>query len=165
MGIEADNYYINDFSSELIELYNCIASSNDTFFYLVEQMDASWTNTHVFFENHHELVETYIRYRQDEIPMETLKDAIHKFCSDNKNEILNIIGKEYLKYPCNLLKEAETNLYRKMMRMHKLELEKHVLPPEDLNNNIETALKSAVYMNYRQLYNDRSEERRVGKEC
>lgn len=154
MGIEANDYYINDFSSELIELYNCIASSDNTFFYLVEQMDASWTNAHAFFKNHHELVETYVRYRQDDISMETLKDAIHRFCSDNKNELLNIIGKEYLKYPCILLKEAETNLFRKMVRMHKLEMEKHILPPEDLDDNIETALKSAVYMNYRQLYND-----------
>jgi DNA adenine methylase len=47
----------------------------------------------------------------------------------------------------------ETNLFRKMVRMHELEKEKHILPDADLNDNIETAIKSAVYMNYRYLYN------------
>lgn len=48
----------------------------------------------------------------------------------------------------------EKNLFRKMTRMHDLEIEKHILSDEDLNDNIETAIKSAVYMNYRFLYND-----------
>jgi DNA adenine methylase len=43
-----------------------------------------------------------------------------------------------------------------MVRMRELEIEKHLLPEGDLNDNIETAIKSAVYMNYRNLYNDRS---------
>ena len=39
--------------------------------------------------------------------------------------------------------------------MRELELEKHILPDGDLEDNIETAIKSAVYMNYRHLYNDK----------
>lgn len=39
--------------------------------------------------------------------------------------------------------------------MRQLEIEKHELPEEDLFDNIETAIKSAVYMNYRHLYNDK----------
>ena len=49
----------------------------------------------------------------------------------------------------------ETNLFRKMVRMHELEIEKNTLPDKDLNDNIETAIKSAVYMNYRHLYNNK----------
>lgn len=43
-----------------------------------------------------------------------------------------------------------------MVRMHELEMQKHELPLKDLNDNIETAIKSALYMNYRNLYNDKS---------
>lgn len=154
MGIEADEYYINDFSSELIELYNCIAYSNSKFFSFVEQMDNSWINAHEFFINHNELVDVYIKYRQGEMSKDELKETIHRFSLDNEKELLSIIGNEFLQYPCILLKEVETNLFRKMVRMHTLEQEKHILPLEDLNDNIETALKSAVYMNYRHLYND-----------
>ena len=155
MGIEANEYYVNDFSSELIELYHCIASSNEMFFSIVEQMDVAWANVHTFFTRHHELVDVYIKYRHDEMSKEILKETIHKFCSNNKEELLSIIGIEFLQYPCVLLKETETNLFRKMARMHTLEQEKHILPLDDLNDNIETALKSAVYMNFRHLYNDR----------
>lgn len=48
----------------------------------------------------------------------------------------------------------ETTLSRKMTRMHELEKEKHILPEKDLYDNIETAIKGAVYMNYRHLYNN-----------
>lgn len=154
MGVEADEYYINDFSSELIELYNCIASSNSIFFSFVEQMDKSWINAHEFFIKHNEIVDIYTKYKQGEISKEELKETIHKFCIDNEHELLSIIGNEFLQHSCILLKEVETNLFRKMARMHTLEQEKHILPSKDLNDNIETALKSAVYMNYRHLYND-----------
>ena len=50
----------------------------------------------------------------------------------------------------------ETNLFRKMSRMNELEMEKHLLPDNDLLDNIETAIKSAVYMNYRHMYNDKT---------
>lgn len=42
-----------------------------------------------------------------------------------------------------------------MTRMHDLELKKFELPENDLYDNIETAIKSAVYMNFRNLYNSK----------
>lgn len=43
-----------------------------------------------------------------------------------------------------------------MSRMRELEIEKHILPEKDLLDNIETAIKSALYMNYRHMYNNKS---------
>lgn len=43
-----------------------------------------------------------------------------------------------------------------MSRMRELEIEKHILPEKDLLDNIETAIKSALYMNYRHMYNNMS---------
>lgn len=153
MGLDADKYYINDFSSELIDLYKCIASSESKFFSYVEQMDLSWEKAYDFFSNHQELVDTYLKYRQEEISKEDLKRIIHSFCLNTQGELLSVIG-TFSQFPNIFLKEVETNLFRKMVRMHTLEIEKHILPLEDLNDNIETALKSAIYMNYRYLYND-----------
>lgn len=42
--------------------------------------------------------------------------------------------------------------------MRELEIEKHILPDNDLLDNIETAIKSAVYMNYRHMYNSKDIE-------
>ena len=155
MGIEAEEYLINDFSSELIELYHCIETSDPDFFRYTQQMDDSWNNAVGFFKTNPQLIDTYIGYRNEQIGKVELKEFIHTFCTNNKQSILDIIGNEFASFSCNLLKEVETNLFRKMVRMHELELEKHILPGSDLEDNIETAIKSAVYMNYRHLYNDK----------
>lgn len=156
MAVRAREYYINDFSSELIALYNSIATSDKDFFLYVKMMDKSWENAVSFFNNNKILVTTYQKYINDEINKEDLKLIVHQFCKDKKDDILSIIGKDFLSYSCILIKEMEKNLFRKMSRMRELEIEKHTLPESDLFDNIETAIKSAVYMNYRHMYNDNS---------
>lgn len=156
MGILASEYHINDFSSELIEVYNNIATSNKDFFCYAEEMDKSWENAVKFFTSSSELVDTYIGYHKEQIGKNELKAYIHSFCKNKEKEILDIIGDSFNKHSCTLLKEVETNLFRKMVRMRELEIEKHELPEKDIYDNIETAIKSAVYMNYRNLYNDKN---------
>lgn len=51
MGVEADQYYINDFSPELIELYHCIEKSDTEFFKYAEMMDVSWNKSADFFRS------------------------------------------------------------------------------------------------------------------
>ena len=152
MAIKSERYYINDFSKELIDLYNNIANVDRQFFAYASEIDNAWKRAYDFFSNHKELIELYIDYRTDVFSKETLKTSIKEFCQKNSLEILDII-----QYFCNLpnilLKEFETNLYRKMSRMKVLELEKCQLPAKDLCDNLETAIKSAVYMNFRYLYN------------
>ena len=155
MGIDADEYFINDFSTELIDLYRCIEKSDKEFFKYTAMMDESWKKSLDFFRANHQLVETYIGYRKELIGKGELKEFIHTFCNNNRQSILDIIGCEFASLPCILIKEMETNLFRKMVRMHELEIQKHILPDGDLDDNIETAIKSAVYMNYRHLYNDK----------
>lgn len=155
MAIKAKEYYINDFSYELISLYNYIANSEKAFFHYAEAIDKSWKNSVLFFNNNKLLIDIYLRYRNNEINKENLKTIIHQFCKDKKNEIIGIIGNEFSHYSCILVKEMEINLFRKMSRMHELEIEKHILPDNDLLDNIETAIKSAVYMNYRYMFNDK----------
>lgn len=156
MAFRAKEYHINDFSSELISLYKSIAISHPAFFHYAELMDTSWENAVLFFNNNKVLVETYLRYRNKEINKDELKTFVHQFCMNKKEDILHIIGEEFYSYSCILVKEMETNLFRKMSRMNELEMEKHLLPDNDLLDNIETAIKSAVYMNYRHMYNDKT---------
>ena len=156
MAVEASEYHINDFSLELIALYNNIAKSDKDFFHYTEMIDKSWKNAVLFFSDNQVLIDTYIKYRNDEISKEDIKSFVHQFCKEKKEDILHIIGEEYSSLPCVLIKEMEKNLFRKMSRMRELEFKKHILPYSDLLDNIETAIKSAVYMNYRHMYNDNS---------
>ena len=155
MGINAKEHYINDFSEELIQLYDCISKTDKQFFQYAEAMDTSWENAERFFRNNNELVDVFIGFRNGQIDKESLKKYIGNFCSTQKNTIKSILTDDFCNVTCILEKEMETNLFRKMVRMHELEIQKHELPIDDLNDNIETAIKSAVYMNYRNLYNDK----------
>lgn len=156
MNIQAEKSYINDFSHELIALYNYIQTANKKFFYYAEMIDKSWENVSVFFQMNNELVNIYKDYREKNLSVEWLKNSIKSFCSCKQEEINNILPFEFFKLGGNILQEMPKNLFRKMSRMRVLEKEKHILPVEDVESNIETALKSAVYMNYRCLYNNKN---------
>lgn len=160
MSVQAKEYFINDFSSELISLYRYIASTDKRFFAYVEMMDDSWEKALKFFNENKVLVDMYKDYRENKITKEVLKGLVHDFCKRNEKELLLIISDEFVSYSCILLKETEKNLFRKMVRMREIELKKHILPDKDLLDNIETAIKSAIYMNYRFMYNDKTIERK-----
>lgn len=153
MAVKAKEYVINDFSSELISLYRYISTSDERFFEYVEMMDRSWTNARRFFDANRGLVDAYLKYRSGELNADGLKLFVRDFCVEKEAEIMDIVGDEFAVLSSALLPEMQTNLCRKMLRMRKLEMEKRELPAEDVLDNIETAIKSAVYMNYRFMYN------------
>lgn len=155
MGINAKEHYINDFSEELVQLYRYISKSDKDFFGYVEAMDASWYKAENFYHENKDLVDVYLGFRSGQIDKESLKLYITNFCYNKKGDIESILDNAFANKQCNLCKEIEANLFRKMVRMHELEIQKHELPLKDLNDNLETAIKSALYMNYRNLYNDR----------
>lgn len=153
MSIKSNEYYINDLSEELISLYNNIATSNKQFYRYAEAINIAWHKAGMFFNNHHELVDLYQKYRASTISNEELKTYISHFCELNYLEILNILDENLLRFENILIPETSKNIYRKMTRMRDLELKKFDLPERDLYDNIETSIKSALYMNFRNLYN------------
>ncbi len=155
-AITAKEFYINDLSSELIDLYKNISCSDSIFFKYVESIEKTWYNAKLFFESSSCLLELYKEYRKGAITKGDLVQQMKLFCIDNEQNILNIFSNELREFAHPLLLEMEINLARKMSRMRVLEEKKHILPEKDLEDNIETAIKSAVYMSFRQLYNDRS---------
>lgn len=154
MGINAREYYINDFSSELVELYKSIAKSDIVFFDYLSKIEESWKNCERFFNSNKILSEYFIRFRRNEIDKAELRKVLHDFCISNKDDILSMLCSEFTSFPCVLVEELEANLQRKMGRMRVLEIERNELSESDVYENILTAIKSAVYMNYRYLYNN-----------
>ena len=153
MAIQATEYFINDRSAELIALYRNIATANEYFFQYAETIDCIWKEIETLYEKSW-LSELYVSYRNGEIDKSGLKNAITLFCNRNKEDISNLIKPEFADYENILIKEIKGNLYRKMSRMHELELTKNILPEKDVKDNILCAMKSALYMFLRHLYND-----------
>lgn len=153
VSIAANNYFINDKSTELISLYECIASKNQDFFNYAKQIDASWSNADKFFYENPSLRDMYYAYRRDDIDGSKLKTKIVEFSKTAEQEIQSILCGDIKTCVEVLIQEMRTNLFRKMTRMKELEQIKHALPENDIADNIKTAIKSALYMYYRYLYN------------
>ncbi len=154
-GMLAKNYFINDFSEELISLYRNIATQDSRFFQYTRQIDLAWENAGKFFQENNEFVSLYQEFRTNTITEKELKRNIELQCGRLHNDILSILGDSFGMHQDVLTKEMNINLSRKMIRMKKLEQERHELPEKDLYDNVETAIRSAIYMYFRYLYNNK----------
>lgn len=154
MAIQANNYYINDYSTELINLYRAIQYSDNDFFNFIDGMELTWTNIEEFFEQHNaELEELYVQYRNGTISIEELCTRVDAFVTTYRTSTDELLVGIRLDVE-SLIQEMKRTLKDKMKRMKRIESGKGLLTDEDLGDNIETALKGSIYMYYRGLYNN-----------
>lgn len=154
-AMQARHSYINDLSVELTSFYCAIAARDADFFRYARLIDEAWRGADRFFDRCPELADLYGRYRRDSMSDERLGAEINALCEARRDEIVDILSPELRLEPKTLVDELARNLKRKLARMKKLEHKKHALPDDDINDNLRTAVKSALYMYFRRLYNDR----------
>lgn len=154
----AKNFFINDKSKDLIELYNNIKDEkNNLFINCLLEIDKSWCDVESIFNlNKETLVNIFILYRKN-ICKKTLKTKIISWVSTQEKELFHILPKS-INYNIEFYKnEVVINLYRKLNRMFAIEQKKGKLSKNDIKLNILTALKSALYMYYRYLHNNQKD--------
>ena len=152
MALEAKNYFINDLSDELIGLYDCIKHLDAQFFNYSEIINAAFESAKGFSNKHFDtLCKLYLQFRNEIIDFEQFSTQINDFIAKNNNEVKTICmfnkGSEFF------LNELTSTMKRKMRRMKVLEAQKGDMPTKDLKANIETTIKSSLYVFYRHLYN------------
>lgn len=155
MAFNAENYFINDKSVELINLYNFISDKNEIFYQWVNGIEIAWKNT-LNYACSVGLETLFICFRNNEINLSQVKNSIENFINENKARILSNLPSVFTMNKDVFISEIKINLIRKFQRMKKIELEKWLLPEEDVRINIETAFMSALYMYFRELYNDKN---------
>lgn len=153
----ANHYFINDKSKDLVDLYKNIKSEqNHELFNSLSAIDAYWKQLNeIYKKNKTLLISTFISLRNDE--NFNLKLAVEEKINGLESDFLYPLANNFnfdLKF---YVKELKVNIFRKMTRMRKIELEKGLLSHEDIDLNILTALKSSFYMYFRQLYNKPTE--------
>lgn len=153
-AMSANRLFINDFSKELISLYRGISQGDKNLFDCIVAMDKSWENATLFLKNNNVLIRIYENYRCGNIANEELTIRLKEFCAKSRKEIKEVLDAYFEAKTDVFLAEVFNNLCRKMKRMRVLEEQKYKLPNKDVENNIETAIKSALYMYFRYLYNN-----------
>ncbi len=154
-SINANKYFVNDKSHELINLYNAIREQDNIFFQTINEIIYNWTllekivNKNVSF-----FIKLYLKFSNNEINEVELKNQITDFVIKHSIEFNGMLEINFNVSINNFLKEINKNIINKTKRMKKIEEKKGKLPNKDIIDNIEGALKSAFYMHFRHLYNN-----------
>ena len=153
LNIDCKKSLINDKSSELILLYKLIKKGDKEFFKSLRQINDNWILLeNIVMNNKDELFDLYKLYKKDNL---TLEKSIEDFIEKHDKELGKLLRNEVDINLYNLIIEFKKNMISKFTRMNKLEMQRGLLSDEDVLNNIETAFKSAYYMYFRYLYNNK----------
>jgi len=154
-SIEANKMFINDKSHELINLYNAIAKKDKKFYAVVSEIMHNWSLLEDIIANNKNLfIEQYKNYSDDKTDETYVKNWVTHFVLKHSVEFNGMFDTTFNVNIENFLKELRKNIVNKMKRMKKIELERGILPDNDILDNMESALKSAFYMHFRHLYNN-----------
>ena len=154
-AIEAKRYFINDKSSELINLYTAIKNDDKTFFTFVNLIMKTWKDVLNLSNTHSDFIDKYKNNRNDNLLVKGVTELYQNDFDALHNELLEIVDNSFTN-PDLFLFEIKKNLFEKIARMNKLEKEIHPLCDEDILLNFQTGFLSGVYMYFRDLFNDKS---------
>ncbi|RXI95572.1 DNA adenine methylase [Anaerobacillus alkaliphilus] len=153
---EYNQAFVNDFSFELVSLYNLIKERNQLFHqYLIEIWDL-WSYFGELSKKYYELVrELYQQYKVDELSKEVLVIEIEKFVDRKRSEVGANLPRYFLVELDSLLNELKKSIYSKLDKIKRNEYKKGNLPEEDYSKNIEASFRASVYTYFRSIYNQR----------
>ena len=154
-ALDSNHYFINDRSSELINLYQMISEQNSIFLKKINDIEHNWSIMSSITENHtEELLKIYYEYKRKYINKQQLEDIISEFVYVNAEQFNGLLGCNFNIAIDNFVIELKKSFRNKIIRMDKLESEKGNLLHDDVILNLEGAFKNAFYMHFRYLYNN-----------
>lgn len=161
-AINKQNSIINDKSDELINLYNFIKEGNKEFLSKLNEIFHNWSLLENVVENNaKELLNLYKNYcneiREDSNLKIKYNDKICEFVISHSDEFNGILTNHFNIKIDNFIHEIQKNLLSKIRRMCKISKSKGSLTDSNILENMEASLKSAFYMHFRYLYNNRNE--------
>ncbi|MBR2737825.1 MAG: DNA adenine methylase [Lachnospiraceae bacterium] len=164
LAADADEFYINDFSAELMLLWSCVKDRDAAFFADADAFSAAWDFLGQTAEAHRwELICLYQYCARPQIIERGIEEPLDGMLD-------RMIADAWPDYPAGTLlhgwwkspewkDELLKSFVNKFRRMNELEEEKGLLTAEDCFKNIETCLKNAFYMYIRGIYNRSAELR------
>lgn len=154
LAINCSEAIINDKSDELILLYTLIKQNNKEFHKSLMQINKNWIEIeNIVGDSFEELLNLYTKFKHDNSVLEKL---IEDYMRKHSKELDKLLKEDLDINLYNLKCEIQKNLLSKITRMNKIEKQRGNMENTDILNNFETAFKSAYYMYFRYLYNNKS---------
>ena len=165
LNINCEKSIINDKSDELILLYTMIKSNNQKFIKKLNEIKKNWILLEYIVDNNSkELLKLYKNYSK-QVNKEKINkrikinysDKIYEFVLEHSEEFNGLLSEHFNIKIDNFLSEIRKNLLSKIERMRKIEINRGKMSDNNILENLECAFKSAYYMHFRYLYNNKLE--------
>ncbi len=151
-AIEAQKYYINDKSDELINLYLAIKMQDEEFFQAIYILNHKWKKlAEIIYQYQNSLINLYKSFRNNTTDIKKIEKNIYHIFQKNK-EIKDIFTFFQL-YEIDTLEHIVHTMVQKFIRTKKIEQKKGLLSEKDIIDNIESAIRAAFYTKIRSIYN------------
>ena len=165
LNINCDKSIINDKSDELILLYNMIKNNNQKFIKKLKEINKNWILLEKIVENNSKKLLSLYKNYSKQVNKEKINkrikvnysDKIYEFVLEHSEEFNGLLSEHFNIKIDNFLSEVKKNLLSKIERMRKIELNRGKMSDQNILENLECAFKSAYYMHFRYLYNNRLE--------
>jgi len=155
--IEPSKAIINDLCRELVLFYRYIKGEEldkELFKEELYRYVECWEGIHNYMEPLlKKLLIIYTDFKQNLSTYNQITERIFLLFTINFKEFNSYFPADFTILPKNLMHQMVSNTIAKFKRMQKLEEKQGNLPMEDLQKNIETAVRSGVYMHFRDLLN------------
>ncbi len=154
LNINCPNSIINDKSDELMLLYKMIKRGDKDFVKSLNDINKNWIALeNIVIKSSDELLSLYNSYKKDTTKIEVLVD---KYITNHNKELNALLREDVDINLYNFMSEIKKNMISKITRMYKLEQKSGDLSKDDTIDNLECSFKSAYYMYFRYLYNNKS---------
>lgn len=153
LNINCPNSIINDKSDELMLLYKMIKKHNQGFIDSLIQINKNWISLQKLVEEN--INELCLIYDKVKLNNAKIDELVESFVEKHAKELNELLEEDFDINLYNFIKEIKKNLTSKLNRMKKIEIERSKMNVSDIINNIECAFKSAYYMYFRYLYNNK----------
>lgn len=153
-AINANEYYVNDKSEDLMLLYKYIKENNADFFNELETINNNWELLSNISENGlNGFCDILSRYKKEEIDNNQLVALVSKLVEEFEDIDGPLFQLENIKQPIFKM-QLRKNIVSIVKRICKNEkLKESELSENELKDNFECSIKSAYYMYFRELYN------------
>ncbi len=153
-AVQAEEYYVNDKSEDLMCLYRYIKEGNTDFFSELEMITSNWELLSDISERGFAHFATILsNYKNDEINKAQLVAAVKKMVEEFENIDGPLFQLENIQQPLFKM-QLQKNIVSIIKRICRNEKSKNrELSERENKDNFECSIKSAYYMYFRELYN------------
>lgn len=157
-SVDFGHAHINDKSSELMDLYSLVKEQDPVFFASASEIAEKWNLIGQFTSEHsQDLVVAFRKLESNQGAGQLATEYSEEFAASHSAELYQWLPDFVLVDQNSFLGTLSSTLSSKMVRTNRIQAENGRFSDNELLSNLESALRSAFYVQLRTAYNQASE--------